>query len=70
MNPEPEMADSLFPDISGWAIPLQEAAPTKPTRPADEFPAEEGFPTILPFRLDELPTEGFAPRLRRFDEVA
>lgn len=71
MKPESEMLETLENELSAWAIPLGEPEPEPvPTAAMPSNLVPELQPTLLPLRLEELPSEGFAPRLRRFDEVA
>jgi hypothetical protein len=72
MNLEEENVEEFENELSSWAIPLNEPEAKPDTTPekveATDFAPQP--PAPLPFRMDELPTEGFSPHLSRFDEVA
>ena len=62
------MDDHDFVPLSaGWAVRLDEPAPP-PGPHADAPEPVPPVPVRFHFRADELPTEGFTPRLSRFGE--
>ena len=55
----------------GWAIPLNDPPPLAETPPPVPPPAPEPeVPLHRLFQSDAPPTDGYQPRLRRFDEAA
>lgn len=65
---DPTSDDDL--PLDRWSIPLDEHTSPPPAAVPPPAPADEPVPDVLRFPLTEdLPGEGFQPRLRRFDKA-